>query len=90
MGYVGNPEELFKKIYPHPFAFSIATDDKCNNYTLLPNGRYVFNKQYIYNILTLCGYQNISSKDCILRTENGQDVLGTIFLAKEKNNEPQN
>lgn len=87
MGYIGNIEPLLQKIYPHPFAFSIATDNKCNNYTLLPNGRYVYNKQYVHDILTRCGYQNISSKDCVLRTENGQDVLGTIFLAKEKNDE---
>lgn len=87
MGYIGNIEPLLQKVYPHSFAFSVATDNKCPNYSLLPNGRYVYNKQYIQDTLSSCGYQNISSKDCVLRTENGQDVLGTIFLAKEKNDE---
>lgn len=87
MGYIGDPEKLFRKIYPHPFAFSVATDNKCNDRVLLPNGRYVYNKQYIHDILVQCGYQNIASKDCVLRTEDGQNVLGTIFLAKGKTNE---
>ena len=87
LGYIGNPEKLFRKIYPHSFAFSVAIDDKCRSHTLLPNGRYIYNKQYIHDTLSQCRYHNISSKDCILRTENGENVTGTIFLAKGKNNE---
>ena len=87
IGYIGNPEILFSKIYPHTFAFSVATGNDDVDCALLPNGRYIYNKKYIHELLVQCGYQDISSKDCILRTEDGENVSGTIFLAKEKNDE---
>ena len=84
LGYIGDVSDLIKNIYPRPLAFSVAIDKHSkSDYELKPNGRYVHNEKYINKILQQCGYKNIVSNDIILRSENGQDVNGKIFYAKE-------
>ena len=84
LGYIGDVSDLIKNIYPHPFAFSVAIDKQSkSDYELTPSGRYVHNEKYINKILKQCGYKNIVSNDVILRSEDGKDVNGKIFYAKE-------
>ncbi|MBO7556411.1 MAG: hypothetical protein J6T72_03345, partial [Alphaproteobacteria bacterium] len=69
---------------PHEFVFSAAIDNnKTQTFFLLPQGRYIYNSDYINTTLKNCGYNSVSQHNTTLRTENGTPVLGAIFIAKE-------
>ncbi len=85
LGYIGELKPLIAKVFPHQFIFSAALDDKLKqNFSLTPQGRYIYNPTYINDTLKDCGYNNTSQHKTILRTENGNPVYGAIFIAKEK------
>ena len=91
IGYIGDIAPLSELIFPRDFIFSAAIDDTLPvDFKLSESGRYVYKSEYIAKILTTVGYQNIKSLPTVLRRENGQEVNGMIFYAKEKNDEPQN
>ena len=84
IGYIGDIKPLVEQIFPHNFIFSAAIDnDKSQTFALTPQGRYIYNSNYINGILKDCGYNSISQHNTTLRTENGTPVLGAIFIAKE-------
>ncbi|MBP5398830.1 MAG: tetratricopeptide repeat protein [Alphaproteobacteria bacterium] len=85
IGYIGDLKPLIAKIFPHRFIFSAALDDKLSqNFSLTPQGRYIYNPTYINDTLKDCGYNDTSQHKTILRTENGTPVYGAIYIAKEK------
>lgn len=84
IGYIGDIAPLAKNIFPRPFAFSAATDGTIqDNYRLTDGGRYIYKPEYIEQTLQQAGYKNITKRQTILRTENGYDISGIIFYAKE-------
>lgn len=84
IGYIGDIKALVEQIFPHEFVFSAAIDnDKTQTFSLLPQGRYIYNSDYINTTLKNCGYNSISQHNTALRTENGAPVLGAIFIAKD-------
>ena len=85
IGYIGEIKPLITKIFPHEFVFSAAIDNnKTQTFSLIPQGRYIYNSDYINITLKNCGYNNVSQHNTTLRTENGTPVKGAIFIAKEK------
>lgn len=80
--YFSDLEPIFKYCFPSEIAFSIEADDNVETFTLQANGRYKHNSEYIEKLLKTIGYTKITRKKTILRTENGEDVVGTIFLAE--------
>ncbi len=84
IGYIGDITALTKNIFPHRFAFSAAIDNNIKNgFMLTEGGRYIYRSDYIEQTLSNSGYKNIRRQSAILRTENGQDIKGIIFEAKE-------
>lgn len=84
IGYIGDIKPLVEQIFPHNFIFSAAIDNnKTKTFSLTPQGRYIYNSNYINDTLKSCGYNSISQHDSTLRTENRKPVLGAIFIAKE-------
>ena len=84
IGYIGDIKPLVEQIFPHEFVFSAAIDNnKTQTFFLLPQGRYIYNSDYINTTLKNCGYNSVSQHNTTLRTENGTPVLGAIFIAKE-------
>lgn len=84
IGYIGDIAPLAKNVFPRPFAFSAATDDTLTtDFRLTDGGRYIYKPEYIEQTLQRTGYKNIAKRQTVLRTENGRDVSGIIFYAKE-------
>lgn len=84
IGYIGNIAPLTKNVFPRPFAFSAATDASLKeNFRLTDGGRYIYKPEYVEQTLRQAGYGNIAKRRTVLRTEDGRDVQGIIFYAKE-------
>lgn len=80
--YFGNLSPIFEHCFPSKFVFSIEVDDKTETYVLQANGRYKHNPQYAENLLKTVGYQKITQTQSVIRTEDGEDVIGSIFKAE--------
>ncbi len=83
-GYLGALDEIIPLIFPRNFCFSIAADDTTESWRLMPNGRFRHNPAYVKKLLQKAGYSNITELPAVLRHENGEDVNGFVFIAKEK------
>lgn len=84
IGYIGDLSALIQNIFPRPFAFSAAVDKTIgNNFKLTDGGRYIYKPDYIRQTLQTAGYNNIAEQTTVLRKENGSNVNGIIFYAKE-------
>lgn len=84
LGYMGDLAPLAQKVFPRAFIFSAALNEQVADFTLIEGGRYVYNPEYIEQTLQQAGYTNIRQKSAVLRRENGKNVNGAIFEAKEK------
>lgn len=71
-------------------AFSVESlDDETENYQLSPSGRYAHSQTYIETCLDNHGLEPLEIASCNLRKESGNQVVGTLVVArmKEVNNE---
>ena len=83
-GYLGALDEIIPLIFPRNFVFRLPPTTRQNPGVLMPNGRFRHNPAYVKNFLQKAGYSNITEHPAVLRRENGEDVNGFIFIAKEK------
>lgn len=77
--YLGNLEPVISACFPTPLCFSVENGE--SDFALSPQGRYQHSPQYVKNLLSKIGYNNIQSFPAALRSENAAEVSGTIFIA---------
>lgn len=81
--YTKDFEKILNLCFPSHLLLSIEkAPNEIKTYTLAPTGRYQHNPNYIENLLKTIGYKNIQTHNLPLRTENGKDVEGVLFLAE--------
>ncbi len=84
--YIGNLMELFKAIKSALskkglFTFSVESAlESEEDYILGSTGRYQHNHIYIYALAKQCGFTILSSNEAALRKQNGEDVIGRIYV----------
>ena len=81
--YTKDFEKILNLCFPSHLLLSIEKAPKeIKTYALAPTGRYQHNPEYIENLLKTIGYKNIQTHNLPLRTENGKDVDGILFVAE--------
>ncbi len=78
-GYIGELSATIEALKNKKIIFSIEISDQEANYSIMPNGRYKHNPQYVEKLLRENGFGRISKEELVLRTENGEPVKGMIF-----------
>ena len=83
LGYIGNPDDLFKAATGSALLFSTeeAAED-CKDYELAASGRYRHHPQFIEGLLRKHGYSDIYRESTVLRQENGEPVRGSLWKAE--------
>lgn len=79
--YIENIAKVFNLCHPTKIIFTIENTNEAQTYKLTATGRYQHNPDYVLNLLQKAGYQNITRQQLTMRKENGQDVVGTLFIA---------
>lgn len=79
--YMGNPEGVISRCAPLPLCFSVEKSEK-DGFSLAADGRYKHNKDYINNLLTKWGYSEIIIEEAVIRFEDGNPVIGFVFMAR--------
>lgn len=82
--YLGNLENVIELCGKSPLLFSVEISDTITKYELQDNGRYKHNRGYVAELLAKYGYDDVKTNEIILRSENGQDVNGMLFMAAKK------
>lgn len=81
--YIQNAEHLIKKCFPFPFLCTIENaSQNIKTFELASSGRYQYNPVYMQTLLKKAGYTDIICHLLTLRQEQGQDVEGTLFIAR--------
>ena len=80
--YFSDLEAIITACHGVPLIFSVEINPKAEKYLLQANGRSQHNPNYIIQVLTAAGYNNISSTELTLRQENGRPVSGVIYKAE--------
>lgn len=78
-GYIGELSATIEALKNKKIIFSIEVSDQEANYSIMPNGRYKHNPQYVEKLLRENGFGRITKEELVLRTENGKPVKGMIF-----------
>ena len=78
-GYIGELSATIEALKNKKILFSIEVSDQEANYSIMPNGRYKHNPQYVEKLLRENGFGRITKEELVLRTENGKPVKGMIF-----------
>lgn len=82
--YLGNLQEVLSLLKGNKICFSVesADENRHENYYLTPNGRYKHKESYVQTLLKACGFMKIDAYPLVLRTENGENVNGILFIAE--------
>jgi predicted TPR repeat methyltransferase len=80
--YFGDLRQILAACAPTRLIFSAETDSTAEKFTVMANGRYKHNPQYLELLLHNSGYTKVTKTELILRRENGKDVNGCIFCAE--------
>jgi predicted TPR repeat methyltransferase len=82
--YIGDLEDIFQGLKGHEIWFSVesAAETEKQPYSLMVNGRYKHQKNYVLELLQQVGFKEINAYDVVLRSEHGQNVNGFLFKAK--------
>ena len=78
-GYIGELSATIEALKNKKILFSIEVSDQEANYSIMPNGRYKHNPQYVEKLLRENGFGRITKEELVLRTESGKPVKGMIF-----------
>ena len=81
LGYIGALKDFFLAANGSKLCFSTENLND-GDFKLDVSGRFKHNPQYVRKILTEVGYKNIYQEEIILRTENNENVRGTIWKAE--------
>ncbi|HRE32701.1 MAG TPA: hypothetical protein PLD88_12055, partial [Candidatus Berkiella sp.] len=61
---------------------ALADDDK-EDYQLRRTGRYAHRRSYIQQLLTQHGFKQLDEQTATLRTQEGEAVMGYIFVLQK-------
>ncbi len=81
LGYIGNLAPLFEALKGYKTCFSIELSAD-GDYKLNEAGRFIYNPQYVENVLQQNGFKIIAKKETVLRKEDGKDVNGLLYLVQ--------
>lgn len=81
-GYIGNINPILKALQGYKICFSVEILPENGDYKLNDAGRYLYNENYILNLLQQNGFAQVNKYDIVLRQENGKDVNGLLFFAQ--------
>ena len=79
--YFSELDPIIQKCFPSKICFSVELGDNTSNWQLSSQGRYKHSLEYVNKLLSSNGYNQVKYQLLTLRTENGQDVKGAMFLA---------
>lgn len=88
--YVGNLEPIIKSIssalaHKGVIAFSVERlQDSSESYRLYPTGRYAHSHHYIKNCLEQYGFELLVETESDIRKQSGNQVKGSLFVAKKE------
>jgi len=96
LNYFGNLEEVlqysFQSLQPNGIlVFTIeklmaaSTGDSSSSCVLATHGRYLHNPVHIEQLMSQIGYAQISLRDCELRKQAGEMVVGTLIWGQRTN-----
>ncbi len=85
--YIGDVDTIFEqaknKLKPNGlFVFSVETNDKKENFTLRPTGRYAHSLKYIEQLARTYNFENIYTKKNILRYQKSKPIDGAVIIFK--------
>lgn len=62
--------------------FTVERLDDAPGFSIGAHGRYLHSREYLVEVLSATGFQELSLDECILRTENGADVRGFVVACR--------
>ena len=62
------------------FSVELVPDDTRDGYLLLPSGRYGQSKAYVKRLAEKFAFEEDHVEDIVVRKEQGEDILGCIYV----------